>query len=52
MTEEERENFVQKVFRDCDENGDKTVSYQEFQHWSTTNYNDFQKFTGAVNILQ
>jgi hypothetical protein len=52
LKDEEREKFVQKVFKDCDVNGDKSVSYKEFQHWSTNNVEDFDKFTGAVNILK
>jgi len=51
-TDKEREAFVQRVFKDCDKNGDGSVSFKEFFAWSSSHHDDFDAFTGAVNILK
>jgi len=45
------ELFTERIFKECDENGDGSVSLKEFTNWVNRNHQDFEKFVGVLNIL-
>jgi len=43
--------FTNRVFKECDANGDNEVSFQEFFSWVQTNKETFEQLAGVLCIL-
>eukprot|EP01125_Pyxidicula_operculata_P016831 TRINITY_DN5831_c0_g2_i2.p1 TRINITY_DN5831_c0_g2~~TRINITY_DN5831_c0_g2_i2.p1 ORF type:complete len:133 (+),score=18.92 TRINITY_DN5831_c0_g2_i2:278-676(+) len=49
---DEIDDFTEKVFRECDKNGDKEVSYKEFHNWVISHQDSFTDLVGVLNIVR